>query len=292
MAASAALVVSTVAAHAVEVPLRFETVSPIYDERGVLLKGANANVAIFGFPVETGDLVQIIQIPTNAVVLAPTTNGGLQAGQTLIAQTRIGEGIEPSLGPVGKASGSLPALQRGGGQKTLLIARVFNSPSLDDASFYQDSQIYDVPVFGATNYGVFFANVAQTTKELDTTDHDGDGLSRSWEMSYGADPNKPDTDEDGIIDGHEIRAGTDVLDPDSLLQVVQLFPLPPSDLLVQWDSIPGKHYQLEFAAFVQTNSADYASVNSVIFATNDVTGTTVTNGLLNPTGVYRARLVE
>ena len=35
-------------------------------------------------------------------------------------------------------------------------------------------------------------------------DTDGDGLTDVEETTYGTDPNKPDTDEDGYLDGHEV----------------------------------------------------------------------------------------
>jgi PKD repeat protein len=47
-------------------------------------------------------------------------------------------------------------------------------------------------------------------------DDDGDGLSNNDEDAVGTDPNNPDTDGDGLIDGREVEdAGTDPLDPDS-----------------------------------------------------------------------------
>ena len=52
-------------------------------------------------------------------------------------------------------------------------------------------------------------------------DSDSDGLSNYIEKALGLDPNKPDTDEDGLLDGEEVdennvpRLGTDPKNPDS-----------------------------------------------------------------------------
>ena len=48
-------------------------------------------------------------------------------------------------------------------------------------------------------------------------DSDGDGLSDAEEALRGTNPNDTDTDDDGILDGNEIRGstGTDPLDPDT-----------------------------------------------------------------------------
>ena len=47
------------------------------------------------------------------------------------------------------------------------------------------------------------------------SDSDGDGLTDGQEIERGTDPNNPDTDGDGVNDGHEISEGTDALDKDS-----------------------------------------------------------------------------
>ncbi|OAA15911.1 hypothetical protein Caferm_04455 [Corynebacterium afermentans subsp. afermentans] len=47
------------------------------------------------------------------------------------------------------------------------------------------------------------------------SDSDGDGLTDGQEIERGTDPNNPDTDGDGVNDGHEISEGTDALDKNS-----------------------------------------------------------------------------
>ena len=58
----------------------------------------------------------------------------------------------------------------------------------------------------------------------DLTDSDGDGLTDSDEVNvYGTDPNNPDTDEDGTLDGAEIVIGRDptVNEPAVLMIILQ-----------------------------------------------------------------------
>ena len=47
------------------------------------------------------------------------------------------------------------------------------------------------------------------------SDSDGDGLTDGQEIERGTDPNNPDTDGDGVNDGREVSEGTDELDKDS-----------------------------------------------------------------------------
>ncbi len=49
-------------------------------------------------------------------------------------------------------------------------------------------------------------------------DFDSDGLADDVEIrTYGTDPSLPDTDGDGVSDGHEVIFGSDPLDPDSTI---------------------------------------------------------------------------
>lgn len=47
-------------------------------------------------------------------------------------------------------------------------------------------------------------------------DADSDGLSDTFEFANGLDPHAPDSDQDGLFDGHEVQfCGTDPLNPDT-----------------------------------------------------------------------------
>ena len=110
-------------------------------------------------------------------------------------------------------------------------------------------------------------------------DHDGDGLSESFEISVGTDPQDPDTDKDGMTDGWEVRhrlnpllgsgadgpsgdpdfdgftnleefqAGTNPRDVQSVLK------LSAGDveggIAISWPAVPGRRYQLEFKESLQ-----------------------------------------
>ena len=57
------------------------------------------------------------------------------------------------------------------------------------------------------------------SNEPDGLDNDGDGLPNNWELSYGLDPDvsniELDSDNDGLSDAEEYAGGTDPLDPDT-----------------------------------------------------------------------------
>lgn len=278
------------AAHALQIPVNFAITNTVVNEFGEVLPGTSVHAPAFGQPYVEGAIVQILNV--SAGVFPPSTNGAPHPSNTVLMTTRIGVGVNPNDPITGKSSGPIGTIQRDNPALTnqQILVRVFNKPTLEDSSFYGNSQLFTVPVFGQS-YDSFLANVQPTTNELDTTDHDNDGLSRSWEKSHGTNPDNEDSDNDGMIDGHEIRAGTKPLDNTSLLIVVQLLPQSGNDLLLSWDTVAGKTYQLQVMEAL-TNNATYADILGPVAATSAVSFATVTNGLLNPESLYRVRLVE
>jgi hypothetical protein len=260
----------------VDVNLSFGMRQSVSNEFGQILPGTGA---------EPGALIQILG--ANAGVLPPATNGTPHVSNPLLRVSQIGTGVDPSAGPLGKASDVI-AISRS--VTNTIFARIFNKPTLEGSSFYTDSQLYNVPVFGGT-YGTFWIVASQTTNEVDTTDHDGDGLSRSWEMSYGTDSANPDSDNDGMMDGHEILAGTDALDDTSLLLMVEIKPAPAGNLLMTWDAVPGKVYQLEYTTNSLTDVVAFSSINSPVTAVVESAATVVTNGTVPATAGFRVRLI-
>lgn len=112
-------------------------------------------------------------------------------------------------------------------------------------------------------------------------DPDHDGLTNVEEAALGTDPNKPDTDGDGLQDGWEVRfslnplmaagvhgangdidddghtnsqeqlAGTDPRDPASALRL-GIVSLTSGVVRFSWSAVPGKRYQLEFSTNLQS----------------------------------------
>ena len=136
---------------------------------------------------------------------------------------------------------------------TKIFARAFNAPTAEQASFYSDSAVVAVPAKEATL--VFNFN---PVAPLDDGDDDGDGLINSLEESYGTDGRPAvDFDEDGLTDYDEWLAGTNPADARSSLTfefIRRLVGAAASGLgegwispvRIQWQSVPGKSYQLEY----------------------------------------------
>jgi len=259
------------------VPVHFGTKSALYNEFGVLLDGTAS---------APGALVQILDAKLG--VFPPAVSGTPHPDNPVLTSAFIGQGTDPVAGPLGKVSGSVRMSRSGA--SVPIYARIFNKPTMEESSFYTDSQVYFIPVEGSS-YGVFHIQASQTDTELDTSDDDGDGLSRSWERSYGTDPENPDSDNDGMLDGHEILAGTDPLDGGSLLMMVELMPAGGGNLLAMWDSVPGKTYQLEYTTSSLTDDNPFADINGPVTAVADMSYTTVTNGTVPPSSNFRVRLV-
>jgi hypothetical protein len=279
-------------------PLHVGNTNSLVDEFGQLLQGTDPGAPSFGQTYVEGDLVQILRVLDdggNYNVQVPATNGvPTNAFNQVIHSGRIGHGVDPTLGPVGKFGTAVTTLNRSGSQPIKLVARVFNAPSLDQASFYQDSELYEAANDGTAPYKVFIPQftTAATTKPLDTSDHDGDGLSRSWEISYGSDPDNADSDGDGMPDGPEVRAGTDLNDADSLLMMVQIRSSDPSDVVLTWDAVTGKVYQVEYTTNDLAQSPVFMDINPPVAPTSSLAVTVITNGLESGATHFRIRLVE
>lgn len=272
----------TVAAAAQTAPLHFGTTNGVVDEFGVTLRGTDIGATYFGFAYVTGEVVQILDV--NKGLFPPNADGTPNTNNPVLFQTRIGAGVDPGLGPVGMFGGSM--YRRPAGQ---IIARVFNRPSVAESSFFTDSEIFVVPT---TNYGVFIPVVARTDIPLDSGDDDADGLNNSLEKSLGSNPADRDSDEDGMEDGQEFRAGTDTTDANSFLAVSQVIPTGHGDLGIQWSSVAGKRYAVEFSSDDLCGNATYIRVAGPITATGSVSFVSIENGLANPVGHYRVCLEE
>lgn len=270
-------------ARAQTVPLHVGVTNPIMSEAGQLLPGTEDAAAQYGCIVQTGGVVQILL--ANSGKFPPDIDGNPDVNNSIVYSTFIGKGTDPSLCDIGKFGASIPDRPA-----TQVFARVFNRNTVEGSSFYGDSQLYGVPQFGSGVYGVFIAKINSTSTPLDPADDDGDAVNNSWEKSLGSDRNKQDTDDDGVSDGAEFQSGTDLTDENSYLQMVQLKPAG-NDMIVIWDSVSNKSYQVEFTADDLSGNPAYSNVSAIITATGLVSSTVVTNGLSNGIGHYRVWLV-
>ncbi len=277
MAAIAALAAGAwaLSARAQHAPLAYENSAPVVNEFGQPLSGTAAG----------GARVEILSAPIG--VYAPAMDGQPHPSNTVLAVAHIGAGADPGPGASGLVSGAI-LLDRT--KATKLFARVFNRETRELSSFYGDSAVYTNPT---AVYGVFSFEVSAAQQPLDPGDGDADGLNNSWEKSLGSNPNLDDTDEDGVSDGHEFRAGTELLDDQSFLAMIRVLPSAGGHLRVEWDSVAGKSYQLQYApSEMLDDSLVFSNVNAAVTAADASAHTIVTNGASLPAGVFRVHLVE
>ena len=249
----------------------------------VLVAATQAVLDETGQPLSNaeGDLVQFLQV--NGQVHPPALNGAPHPSNTVVFVSRIGRGVSVSPAQAGKFSAALTPPPAGA-----LIARAFNAPTLEGASFYADSA-----PFTPNGPAVLQAAFTATTNALDPADDDGDGVNNSWEKSLGANRNHPDSDGDGMSDGDEFRAGTGLTDADSALLMVRVIPQAGGALRADWESVPGKSYQLQYrAGNLDDPSGAFSNVSEVASATGDVTSVVMTNGASFPMGIFRVVLSE
>jgi hypothetical protein len=224
----------------------------IVDEFGHPLQGNDPAAQAFGLPVVEGDIVQILHATDNQIY-PPNAQGQPDPRNVVLATTRVGLGTAPAqLTPAKFGAAVTP---RPGGNSRIFV-RVFNAASLDEASFYGDSQLFTVKSW---KNELFVANVSATLSPMDTADADGDGLNNSWERSYGANPENADSDGDGFADKQEVVAGSDLLDSESFLALAEVRVVQGDDVLLKWASTEGVQYRVEGAA----PGADFEEMASV-----------------------------
>lgn len=263
---------------AMETPLLFGSSKGICNEFGSLLPGRNPSCVNWGLEYITGTVVQVIHA-LDGVAYPPNPDGTPSSTNNVIIKTmRIGEGINGALLISGQFGGSLDYFPRSSMTVSpLIFARVFNRASVDESSFYGDSQIYEVPVWG-DDYGRFLAQIPCTGIPLSTNDADGDGLNASWEKSYGSSDGELDSDGDGLDDYLEHRLGLNPGDEASYLAIVHMQPAGSDDLQVSWPSATGISYQVQ----VSTDSlmaGTFADLYDPIPGAADSTSIVITNGL-------------
>jgi hypothetical protein len=250
---------------------------PIVDEFGIRLQGTQS---------APGDLVQVLWA-TNGVINPPDVDGTPHPDNAVLygGETGIGALASPYDPEPGIFGISIREHRPQDGDQ--VFVRVFNHSEQDNATFYADSQLLTV-----NGNSTLTADFNATTNALDPRDPDYDGLNNSWEKTYGSDPDRADTDGDGQTDGHEQRAGTDLLDAESLFQVATFIRIQGRDVEVGWESVSGKTYRVEFTPSNLTGSPVFSDVSSDYTADSEYSSAVITNGLELGTGCFRTRLVE
>jgi len=229
-------------------PLYVGNSSPVLDQYGRPMVGSNLSE-------EAADRSRVeLRTSTDAIIHPPSITGVAHPYNPLLTPDSIGGmGMNTSRPDLGIFAMSLTNRPASG---TRIFARVFNAPTVAEASFYADTAMVDAPA-SASSLPLTFG----TATALDTNDFDGDGLNNSWEKAMGTDGEggvaPDDFDGDGMLDLHEMLAGTGGNDPDSLLSFRTIpqeeleAPLGEGDpvsrpVRVRWQSVPGKRYQLQF----------------------------------------------
>ncbi|NCC51666.1 MAG: hypothetical protein EOM20_10665 [Spartobacteria bacterium] len=258
-------------------PLHIGATSPILDE---------FREPLCGDCYHPGDVVQVLWA-SNGIAYPPAIDGAPAPENPLMAGglTGIGHCVIPSLVDSGLFGLSIAQNRPGNGSK--IFVRVFNDSALDRVSFYGDSHIFTVQ-----DNQVFDVGVVATTNALDTADNDNDNLNNSWERSYLSDPSNPDSDGDGVRDGDEVLAGTDLLDASCVFELESMQPIGAHDLYVEWKSIAGHQYIIQFTADTPDHHLSYQDVSPTITATDTISTTIITNALLLGKGCFRVMHVE
>jgi len=210
----------------------------LVDEFGAVLKGTDPAAAYFGLTPVEGDLVHIYYA-TERASFPPATNGVADTRDILLKESRVGVGSSPNLQESGKFSALISPRPSGG---VTLYVRVFNAPTLEEASFYMDSQIFTV---SSVENESFIADFASGIVPLDSNDNDSDGINNSWEKSYGSNAAKEDSDGDGLNDEDEIIAGTDLVNAESTFAIANMTLMPPDEIKLSWKSEIGRSYTIE-----------------------------------------------
>jgi hypothetical protein len=137
--------------------------------------------------------------------------------------------------------------------------------------------------------GTLTAGTVVLTPGLDA---DGDGLPNDWEQLYHRPPLRPSADEDpdgdGQTDGAEYRAGTNPVDPDSVLRITAIERIG-NDIQVTWQTAPGRTNIVQRAEDLVVGG--FSNLSGLIFTTTTITNYRHNAGALLTNQFYRVRLV-
>lgn len=271
------------------VPLQVCSLTPTLNEFGDVLPGN------FYSAPEQRALVQILRAPTG-VKYPPQTGPGVHGlphtnNPPLGADTGIGALVNPSLIQPGMFSATFGHPRPQWGEK--VFVRVFNAPTLEESLFYGESEVFTVAGYEQS----IVVEIARTDRIIDyTLDTDGDGLPDWWEhLNYDGDRTaanpEDDDDGDGIPNDQEFASGTDPWDEQDFLGITLMQPVPLNDVIIGWQSVTGKVYQVQFTTN-DLSLVQYESIPGYITATGEITQLLVPEGLGPPIRHYRVRLIQ
>lgn len=239
------LCLATAAGAGLVPPLYVGNLDPVLDQYGRVMPGSHL--------MDQSNERSLVEIRTSTddYIRPPLTSGAAHPFNPLLSDDSVGGvGLNSSTPDSGLFCMVLEDRPAAG---TKLFVRAYNAPTAEEATFYADSLMMDVPAY-ANSLVVTF----REARPLDSGDDDGDGLVNSWEEvmgTYGVDT--ADFDGDGMSDLHEMLAGTDATDAESNLSfkfIRRDVALQTSGetggqdwekpVRVRWKSIPGKTYRL------------------------------------------------
>lgn len=258
-------------------PVRIVATNAIYDEYGNIMKGSAA------MDVSERNLVQILWA-SNSVIYPPAYNGSPDPRNPPVenGECTIGNLISPSIAEPGRFCALLANPRPLNGSK--FFARVYNAPTIAQASFYTDSQVMTVK-----DNEIQYARFVSPVQPIDPRDDDGDGLNNSWEKSLDSDPANPDTDGDGMTDYEEFLTGTDLLDEHSFFATVWINTDKQGNAWLTWSSVAGKRYQVQYTD--EAHPGEYVDLGGVVTATSDLTQVLIEGGATNNRRFYRVKLI-
>lgn len=243
-AASTALV-ATCAWGGLLAPLYVGNLEPVRDQYGRPMRGSAASRG-----AASRSRLEIRLAP-DGLIWPPGSDGAAQPGNPLVAPDSCGGvGMNADQPNSGLFCMIFPQRPAAG---TKIFGRAFNAPKPEEASFYADSFVAEMPAVGTSLVLVF-----GSAQPLDPGDADGDGLNNSWEKALGIDDRPTgDYDGDGMGDYEEMLAGTAPDDPESRLAFREVRrdaaarPAsgngePTTPVRVKWQAVPGKSYQLQY----------------------------------------------
>jgi YD repeat-containing protein len=131
-----------------------------------------------------------------------------------------------------------------------------------------------------------------TAATTGSTDSDGDGMDDAWELAYFGNLSRNgsgDFDNDGFRDSYEFFAGTNPTNSTSALRLLSRPVVSGGDTLVEWQSVSGRMYRLQFKNTL--TDATWQAVSGDVTATGATASKTDPTSPGQPRRLYRVMLV-